>query len=241
MNFLLNQLIKETDNCFEPHLKEVRLEQGRILQNSGEPIEQVYFPIDCLLSVTVTMQNGDVAEVGTVGKQGVLGIDALLGKNTTANTEHVVQVAGQAFILRANLLRQIFDQSPKVRNILLSYVQIFLAQVSQTAACNRLHTLEQRFARWLLIAQSQVDSSYLELTQAFIAQMLGVRRAGVTQAAQKLQLKGAIRYHHGRIQILNQPELENSACECYQVIAQECDRLFDPKTTLSEDQVSDQP
>ncbi|MGP1383852.1 MAG: Crp/Fnr family transcriptional regulator [Thainema sp.] len=235
MNSLLNWLIEETNDVLEPHLREVKLEQSQILQNSGETINQVYFPIDCLLSVTVTMQNGDTAEVGTVGNRGMLGVDALLGNQATANTEHIVQIAGQAVTLGADLLRQVFEQSPKVRNILLGYAQVFLNQVSQTAACNRLHTLEQRFARWLLVAQSQVDSSYLELTQAFIAQMLGVRRAGVTQAAQKLQLNGAIRYHHGRIQILNQAELQQSACECYQVMVQQYDRSLGIKMSQPKD------
>lgn len=234
MNSLLSWLTEETNSALEPHLKEIRLEQNQILQNSGEPIEQVYFPVDCLLSVTVTMQNGDVAEVGTVGNQGILGIDVLLGNKATANTEYIVQIAGQAVTLGADLLCHVFEQNPKVRSILLGYVQVFLTQVSQTAACNRLHTLEQRFARWLLVAQSQVDSSYLELTQAFIAQMLGVRRAGVTQAAQKLQLKGAIRYHHGRIQILNEAELKESACECYQVMVQEYDRSLGMKINQPE-------
>lgn len=235
MNSLLSWLNEETNGDLKPHLKEVRLEQNQILQNSGEPIEQVYFPVDCLLSVTVTMQNGDVAEVGTVGNQGMLGIDVLLGNKATSNTEYIVQIAGQAVTLGTDLLYHVFEQNPKVRSILLGYVQVFLAQVSQTAACNRLHTLEQRFARWLLVAQSQIDSSYLELTQAFIAQMLGVRRAGVTQAAQKLQLKGAIRYHHGRIQILNEAELKESACECYQVMVQEYDQSLGMKINQPEE------
>ncbi len=235
MNSLLSWLTEETNNTLEPHLKEVRLQQNQILQSSGEPIEQVYFPIDCLLSVTVTMQNGDVAEVGTVGNQGMLGIDALLGNKATANTEYIVQIAGQAVTVSADLICHLFEKNPNARSILLGYVQVFLAQVSQTAACNRLHTLEQRFARWLLVAQSQIDSSYLELTQAFIAQMLGVRRAGVTQAAQKLQLKGAIRYHHGRIQILNDTELKESACECYQMMVQEYDRSLGMKINQPEE------
>lgn len=238
MNSLLSCLTKETGNFFEPYLKEITLEQSQILQNPGEPIEQIYFPVSCLLSVTVTMQNGDVAEVGTVGNQGMLGVNALMASDTTHNTGHIVQIAGQAIILSADILRQKFEESSKVRDILLGYAQVFLAQVSQTAACNRLHTLEQRFARWLLVAQSQIDSSYLELTQAFIAQMLGVRRAGVTQAAQKLQMKGAIRYHHGRIQVLNQAELETSACECYQVMLQAYNSSLGFKVSASEEKDS---
>ncbi|NEP16005.1 MAG: Crp/Fnr family transcriptional regulator [Leptolyngbya sp. SIO4C1] len=217
----------------EPHLTQVALKQGAILNRPGEVVKTVYFPTSCLLSITLTTVEGTTAEVGLVGKFGMLGINACMGYRTATQTEYVVQIPGSAISLEADLLRQEFQTSAELRDITLCYAQAFIAQLSQTTACNRLHSLEQRFARWLLEAQSRIESKQLSLTHSFIADMLGVRRAGVTQAAQKLQERGIIQYRYGNLQILDLAGLELVACECFHVVETERERLFEIlKTSL---------
>ena len=228
-NYLLDRLSKETYNQLAPNLKTASLPQGMILHYSGEIIQDLYFPIDCLFSITITMQDGTTAETGVVGNRDVLGINALMGDRETTQTEYGVQIAGRAIKINASILRQEFENNKELRDVLLRYTQLLIAQISQTAACNRLHFLEQRLARWLLEAQNCIDSDNLRLTQEFIAQMLGVRRAGVTQAAQQLQESGLIRYSRGQIQILDQQGLETASCECFRVVRNEYDRLLGAK------------
>lgn len=228
-NRLLKLIPSETYQMLEPHLSEVFLEQGQILHQPNDVIQHVYFPLDCLLSITVTMNNGTTAETGLVGNRELLGINAFMGGRETTQTEYIVQIAGQAMKMDAKTLRQLFQSSSELRDVLLRYTQAFIAQISQTTACNRLHVLEQRLCRWLLEAQDRVDSSELELTHQFIADMLGVRRAGVSQAAKFLQDSGLIRYKQGHIEILHQEALENSSCECFQVVRDEYDRLLGMK------------
>ncbi len=212
-----------------PHLSQVTLAQGEVLYRPGEVVTELYFPINCLVSITITMQDGAIAEVGMVGNREVLGIHALISKQAIIQTEYVVQVAGMAMKTDAQVLRQEFDRNDELRDLLFRYAQAFLAQISQTAACNSLHTLEQRLPRWLLEVQSRINSSELSLTQELIATMLGVRRAGVTQIAQKLQERKLIQYRRGHVQILNQPGLEASACECFKTIKAQYDRLLGEK------------
>lgn len=226
-NQLLSLLPTDLLRKLEPHLSQVYLQQQTEIRLPGETIQNIYFPTGCLISVTVTMTNGATAEVGMVGNDGMLGINALIGNSTAAQTEYVVQIAGSAMRIETGILRQEFETNLALRRILLRYVQTFIVQISQTAACNRLHPLEQRFARWLLEAQGRVEADQLNLTHQFVATMLGVRRAGVTQAAQKLQEQGLIQYRQGQVQILDQKGLEAAACECFSVVKNECDRLLD--------------
>lgn len=225
-NHLLASLPRDVYEKLSPHLKQVSLKQGQMLLQPGETIKEIYFPIDCLLSITITMSDGTTVETGMVGCRDMLGINVFLGGSETTQTESNVQIPGNAIKVDAQMLRNEFDRNQELRNVLLRYTQAFIAQVSQTAACNRAHLLEHRLARWLLEAQDRIQSDDLRLTHEFIATMLGVRRAGVTQAAQTLQDRGLIRYNRGHIHILNQSGLEAFSCECFRTVKDECDRLL---------------
>ncbi|NDJ17234.1 Crp/Fnr family transcriptional regulator [Myxacorys almedinensis] len=225
-NRLLEALCSGVYEKLAPHLKEVSLEQGKILHHPGETIRDLYFPIDCLLSITITMEGGMMAETGLVGNREVLGVNAFMGGRETTQTQYIVQITGTAIKIDAAVLLEEFDRNKALRNVLLRYTQALIAQISQTTACNRFHTLEQRFGRWLLEAQDRVNSDELRLTHEFLAQMLGVRRAGVSEAAQKFQDSKLIRYHRGRINILNQPGLEAASCECFRCVKEQYDRLL---------------
>jgi len=228
-NRLLAALPRDIHEKLALSLKRVSLKQGTILHHPGEAIEALYFPIDCLLSITITMTDGSTAEAGMVGNREVIGVNAFMGGRETTQTEYIVQIAGSAIKVDAGLLLEEFDRNKKLRDVLLRYTQALIAQISQTTGCNSLHVLDQRLARWLLEAQDRVDSDDLKLTQEFLGHMLGVRRAGVTQAAQKLQENGLIRYHRGHVQILDQERLEASSCECFRVLREEYDRLLGGK------------
>lgn len=228
-NQLLASLSRETYEKLAPNLKRVWLKQGKRLHEPDEIIEELYFPIDCMVSITITMSDGSTAETGVVGNREVLGINAVMGVKETSQTEYVVQIAGSAMKIDARVLREEFERNKELRDVLLRYTQALIAQISQTAACNRLHVLEQRLACWLLKVQERVDSDELKLTQEFISYMLGVRRAGVTQAAQKLQENGLISYRRGHVQILDQRGLEAVSCECFKTVRSEYDRLLGKK------------
>jgi CRP-like cAMP-binding protein len=228
-NRLLALLPREVYDKIGPNLKQVSLERGTILHHPGEDIETLYFPIDCLLSITITMNDGSTAEAGMVGNREVIGVNAFMGGRETTQTEYIVQIAGSAIKVNAEPLLEEFDRNKRLRDVLLRYTQALIAQISQTTGCNSLHNLEQRLPRWLLEAQDRIDSDDLKLTQEFLGHMLGVRRAGVTQTAQKLQDNGFIRYHRGHVQILDQQGLEASSCECFRVLREEYDRLLGAK------------
>ncbi len=228
-NRLLTTLPREVYEKLAPKLKRVLLEQGTILHHPGEAIKDLYFPIDCLLSITITMRDGSTAEAGMVGNREVIGVNAFMGGRETTQTEYIVQIAGSAIKVDAQPLLEEFDRNKALRDVLLRYTQALIAQISQTTGCNSLHVLDQRLARWLLEAQDRIDSDDLKLTQEFLGHMLGVRRAGVTQAAQKLQERGLIQYKRGHVQILDQQGLEASACECFRVLREEYDRLLGVK------------
>ncbi|MEP0874011.1 Crp/Fnr family transcriptional regulator [Trichocoleus desertorum AS-A10] len=228
-NQILAALSADVLDRLRPHLSQVTLAQNEIVHLPGEPLSHLYFPLDCLFSITITMQDGAMSEVGIIGNREVLGINTLMGNRENTQTEYLVQGAGSAMKIEAQIMQQEFKRYGELHDLLLRYSQAFLAQVSQTAACNSLHTLEQRLPRWLLEAQARVDSDHLPLTQEFIAMMLGVRRAGVTQTAQKLQERKLIRYQRGDVQILNQGGLEASACECFKRTRAEYDRLLGRK------------
>jgi CRP-like cAMP-binding protein len=212
-----------------PNLKRVWLKQGEILHHPAETIEDLYFPIDCGLSITITMRDGSTAEAGLVGRREVLGINAIMGGKETTQTQYIVQIAGSAIKIDARMLLEEFDRNKELRDVLLRFTQAMIAQLSQTTACNSLHVLEQRLARWLLEAQDRVNSKDLRLTQEFLSHMLGVRRAGVTQTAQKFQENGLIQYRRGIVQILDQGGLEEAACECFGTVRDEYDRLLGRK------------
>jgi CRP-like cAMP-binding protein len=228
-NCLLDVLSPELYEKLAPNLKRVWLKQGNILHHPGETIEDLYFPIDCGLSITITMRDGSTAEAGLVGRREVLGINAIMGGKETTQTEYIVQIAGSAIKINAPALLEEFDRNKELRDVLLRFTQAMIAQISQTTACNSLHVLEQRLARWLLEAQDRVNSKDLRLTQEFLSHMLGVRRAGVTQTAQKFQENGLIQYRRGIVQILDQGGLEEAACECFGTVRDEYDRLLGRK------------
>jgi CRP-like cAMP-binding protein len=208
-----------------PYLERVPLSLRQVLHKAGESIAYVYFPHRAIVSLISTPEEGSNVEVGLVGNEGIVGIPAVLGDNI-ATTTAMVQVADSAMRLEASLLKSEFQQGGVLQNLLLRYTQALYTQTSQNAACNRLHQLDERLARWLLLVYDRVESNELPLTHEFISQMLGVRRAGVTEAANRLQQAGLIRYHRGRISILNRQELEAASCSCYGIIKGEYSRLL---------------
>lgn len=225
INQLLSSLSPKEYQVLEPHLEEVSLPLGKVLYELSEPIEFVYFPNHAMVSLVSIMENGATTEVGMIGNDGMVGIPVFLGGNSTTNRA-VVQIAGSAMRMDANILKTNFRRGGELQQILLLYTQAFLTQVSQTATCNRLHSLEERLARWLLLAHDCALKDELLLTQEYIANMLGTRRASVTVAAGLLQQSGLIQYSRGKIKILNRSGLQTSACECYNIVKEEHNRLL---------------
>ncbi len=207
------------------HLKPVTLPKKRVLYEVGAPLDHIYFIDEGLASVLTMMEDGASSEVGMVGPEGLIGVSALLGGGLSA--QHVVmQLPGKGHHIAAQHCKSVFDQSPSIRNVLLRFIEDLLNLSSQTAGCNRLHSVEQRSARWLLMASDRVDSNVLPLTQEFLAAMLGVRRSGVSEAAAELQRSGLIRYRRGEITIIDRAGLEKTACECYGLDKQRIERLL---------------
>ncbi|MEH2307143.1 Crp/Fnr family transcriptional regulator [Nostoc sp.] len=208
-----------------PHLKLVRLSNRQVLYEAGEPIAQVYFPNKAVVSIITTMEDGSTVEVGLVSNEGMVGMPVILGDNTTTTTAFV-QIPDSAMQIDADILRSEFNRGGAIQKLLLRYVRAIYTELAQGCACNRLHTLEERLARWLLTVSDRFESDDFPLTQEFIAQMLGVRRSGVTVAASTLSRAGMIRYQRGQISILKREDLEATSCECYQVIQNEFTRLL---------------
>ena len=196
-----------------------------VVYDSGGPLDSLYFPTTAVVSLLYTMEDGSTAEMGLTGNDGVVGIALFLGGDTTPNRA-IVQIAGGALRMQAKLLQAEFKQGGAFQQVLLRYIQALLTQISQTAVCNRLHAVEQRLCRWLLLSHDRVHANELQMTQEFIAHMLGGRRESVTVAAGRLQDAGLIPYARGHITILDRAGLEATVCECYQVVKQEIDRLF---------------
>ncbi|MEH2230429.1 MAG: Crp/Fnr family transcriptional regulator [Nostoc sp.] len=211
-----------------PHLKLVSLSNRQILHEAGEAIAQVYFPNKAVVSIITTMEDGSTVEAGLVSNEGMVGIPVVLGDNITTTTA-LVQVPDSAMQVDANIFKSEFNRGTALQSLLLRYVQGVYTQIAQGAACNRLHKLETRLARWLLTVSDRLESEEFPLTQEFIAQMLGVRRAGVTEAANILSDAGIITYQRGHINILNREALEKTSCECYQIIEDEYVRLLGNK------------
>jgi len=208
-----------------PHLQAVTFSLGQIVCQPGQRIDYCHFPTNSIVSLLYTMQDGSTAEMGLVGNEGVLGVAVFLGGESTCSRA-VVAVAGDAFRLPTRRVQEEFAHGGPLQHLLLRYTQALITQVSQTAVCNRLHSVEQRLCRWLLLCHDRKNCSELLMTQELIANMLGVRREGVTEAAGKLQDAGLIRYRRGRITVLDRPSLEGRACECYQVVKDEHARLL---------------
>ncbi|MEH2284518.1 MAG: Crp/Fnr family transcriptional regulator [Nostoc sp.] len=227
-NKLLAALPSQDYERLVPHLKLVSLPVQQILYEAAEPITHIYFPDKSVVSIVTTMEDGSTAEVGIVSNEGMVGIPVILGDNTTTTTAFV-QIAGAAMQIDANVLRAEFNRGEALQTLLLCYVQAVYSELAQGAACNRLHTLEERLARWLLTVSDRLESEEFPLTQEFIAQMLGVRRSGVTVAASTLSRAGMIAYQRGHISILNREDLEATSCECYRVIQGEFARLLGKK------------
>jgi CRP-like cAMP-binding protein len=208
-----------------PHLEHVTFSLGESIYESGNQLKHIYFPTTCIVSLLYTMENGTSAEIGVVGNDGVLGIALFMGGDTTPNRA-IAQSAGDAFMMKAQALRNEFIRAGQFQLSLLRYTQALITQISQTAVCNRLHPIEQQLCRWLLLSHDRLQTDELNMTQELIANMLGVRREGVTYAAGRLQAAGLIKYARGRITILNRAGLEATVCECYQVVKDEYDRLL---------------
>jgi CRP-like cAMP-binding protein len=215
-NRLLGALPEDVLERLAPHLERVAMPLGRVLYESGAPVHEAYFPTTSIVSMHRLMENGSAAEVALVGSEGMLGLSLVLGAERS-NTEVSVQSPGHAFRMPARSLEEEFGRGGALMQVLLRYTQTFIAQVAQTAACNRHGTLEQRLCRWLLLNLDRMPSGELTVTHELIANALGVRREGVTEAAGRLQRQGAIHYHRGHLSVLDRPVLENHACECYRM------------------------
>ncbi|MBD2013113.1 Crp/Fnr family transcriptional regulator [Microcoleus sp. FACHB-53] len=224
-NRLLACLPGEELTALQPHLEQVSLSHGQSIILPNEPIPFIYFPINSLLSLVTVMEDGSTVEAGAIGCEGMAGLPILLDAGTTP-METLTQIPGQAVRIKAEIIKKAFAQGGALQKILHRYIHTTIITGSQTAACNRIHPIRSRLCRWLLMSSDGVSSEELALTQEFLATMLGVRRAGVSEAASQLQDKGLIRYQRGRIQIVDRKSLEASACECYKVVKAEYERLF---------------
>jgi CRP-like cAMP-binding protein len=208
-----------------PQLESESLKLGSALYESGSAQGFVYFPIDSIVSLLYVMEDGSSAEIAVVGNEGVVGMALFMGGETTPSRA-VVQSAGEAYRLRAGVLKAEFSRGGELQHLLLRYTQALITQMAQTAVCNRHHSVEQQLCRWLLLSLDRLPSNELSMTQELIANMLGVRREGVTEAAGKLQDAGLVRYSRGKITVLDRPKLEARVCECYAVVKREYDRLL---------------
>jgi CRP-like cAMP-binding protein len=227
-NFLLCSLPPAERELVLPNLEPVIFSLGKTVYEPGEHVDYCYFPTSSVVSLLYTMEDGSTAEMGLVGNDGVTGVAVILGGESTCSRA-VVAVAGDAFRLPAKRLQQEFEHCGPLQQLLLRYIQALITQVSQTAVCNRLHSVEQRLCRWLLLCHDRKNRSDLLMTQELIANMLGGRRESVTVAAGHLQDAGLIHYCRGRISILDRGGLESNACECYRIVEDEVDRLFGRK------------
>jgi CRP-like cAMP-binding protein len=214
-----------------PRLEWVDMPLGQVLYESGRTLSHVYFPISAIVSLLYVMENGASAEIAVVGNEGLVGISLFMGGDSTPSRA-VVQSAGAGYRLKAALMKNEFDRAGPVMHLLLRYTQALITQMAQTAVCNRHHSLDQQLCRWLLLSLDRLQGNELVMTQELIANMLGVRREGVTEAALKLQADGLIRYARGRISVLDRTELEGRTCECYAVVKREYDRLLPDKLAV---------
>jgi len=224
-NHLLAALPAEIFDRILPHLELVSMPLGEVLYESGGQLQYVYFPTTAIVSLHYLLESGASAEISGVGNEGVLGISLFMGGNTTPSLA-TVQTAGFGYRLKGRLMMEEFNLAGPMMRLMLRYTQALMTQISQTAVCNRHHSIEQQLCRWLLLTLDRLPSQELTITQELIAGMLGVRREGITEAAGKLQRAGLISYRRGHITVLDRPGLESHACECYNVVKKEFHRLL---------------
>jgi CRP-like cAMP-binding protein len=227
-NHLLAALPHAEAQRWLPFLEPVDLPLGEVLYESGTTLSHVYFPTTAIISLLYVMENGASAEIAVVGNEGIVGISLFMGGESTSSRA-VVQSAGKGFRLKAQMMKKEFNRAGPVLHLLLRYTQALITQMSQTAVCNRHHSLDQQLCRWLLLSLDRLEGNHLVMTQELIANMLGVRREGVTEGALKLQNAGLIQYARGHITVLDRAALEQRSCECYAVVKKEYDRLLPVK------------
>jgi CRP-like cAMP-binding protein len=223
-NHLLAALSEAERGRLYPHLRLVPMPLGHALYESGDVLRYVYFPIDCIVSLLYVLENGASAEISVVGREGLIGVALFMGGETTPSRA-IVQSAGHAYRLDGQRLKDEFHRNGGLQLLLLRYTQTLITQMAQTAVCNRHHSVDQQLCRWLLLSLDRLPTERLVMTQELIANMLGVRREGVTEAAGKLQNLGVIRYSRGQITVTDRPRLEQLCCECYAVVKRESDRI----------------
>jgi CRP-like cAMP-binding protein len=224
-NQLLNALSPAARERLYSHLELVEMPLGKVLYESGDVLRHIYFPTDSIVSLLYVMEDGASAEIAVVGNEGLIGVALFMGGETTTNRA-IVQSAGYAYRLLGQKLKDEFHRNGGMQILLLRYTQALLTQMAQTAVCNRHHSVDQQLCRWLLLSLDRLSSNELTMTQELIANMLGVRREGVTEAAGKVQKLGVIHYNRGHITVLDRPRLEQLCCECYAVVKKETDRLL---------------
>ncbi|MDB5976303.1 MAG: transcriptional regulator, Crp/Fnr family [Nevskia sp.] len=224
-NHLLAALPADVLERLLPHLELVPLSLGEVLYESGDALRHVYFPTDCIVSMLYVMENGASAEISVVGNEGLIGVALFMGGETTPSRA-VVQSAGHAYQLLGQRLKDEFNRHGEMLLLMLRYTQSLITQMAQTAVCNRHHSIDQQLCRWLLLSLDRLPDNHLTMTQELIANMLGVRREGVTDAAGKLQKLGVIEYSRGKITVTDRRKLEQLSCECYGVVKKETDRLL---------------
>jgi CRP-like cAMP-binding protein len=228
-NHLLANLPADDLARWMPYLELVEMPLGHVMYESGRTLSHVYFPINAIVSLLYVMENGASAEIAVVGNEGIVGISLFMGGGSTPS-RGVVQSAGRGYRLSAAHIKEEFNRSGPVMHLLLRYTQALITQMAQTAVCNRHHSLDQQLCRWLLLSLDRLSGNELVMTQELIANMLGVRREGVTEGALKLQRLGLIRYARGHISVLDRKGLESRTCECYEVVKKEYDRLLPDMT-----------
>jgi CRP-like cAMP-binding protein len=224
-NHLLRALPAPEAERLLPQLEFVPMPLGNVLYESGSQLRYVYFPTTSIISLLYVMEDGASAEIAVVGNEGMVGVALFMGGETTPSRA-LVQSAGHAYRLKGQILKEEFRRAAGLQHLLLRYTQALLTQMAQTAVCNRHHSVDQQLCRWLLLSLDRLPTNKLTMTQELIANMLGVRREGVTEAAGKLQTAGLIHYSRGQITVLDRPRLEGQACECYGVVKKEFDRLL---------------
>jgi len=217
----------ESERLF-PHLERVQMPLGAVLYESGDTLRHMYFPTDCIVSLLYVLEDGASAEIAVVGNEGAIGVALFMGGETTPSRA-IVQSAGFAYRLTGKRIKEEFNRHGQMLHVLLRYTQSLITQMAQTAVCNRHHSVHQQLCRWLLLSLDRLHSSKLTMTQELIANMLGVRREGVTEAAGQLQNLGVISYSRGEITVLDRSRLEQLSCECYAVVKRETDRLLAPQ------------
>ncbi|MDA3920516.1 MAG: Crp/Fnr family transcriptional regulator [Salinisphaera sp.] len=224
-NHLLAALPAEVQSRLFPHLEWVDLPLGKILYEPGDALRHVYFPTDSIVSLLYVMEDGASAEISVIGNEGLVGIALFMGGESTPSRA-VLQSGGSAYRLHGQRIKDEFNRHGDLHHLMLRYTQALITQMAQTAVCNRHHSIDQQLCRWLLLSLDRLPSNKLTMTQELIANMLGVRREGVTEAAGKLQVLGVIDYKRGHITVLDRPRLEQLSCECYAVVKKETDRLL---------------